>query len=87
MWCVAALDDEYVCKMEDVLAIYQKPLDASEPVVCLTRSRFSLHDDVRSPVPAKPGAIAKRDSEYKRCGTANVFAVEPKSGRPAPPNA
>jgi transposase len=29
-----------------------------------------------------PGREARRDSEYKRCGTANVFcAVEPKAGR------
>lgn len=32
--------------------------------------------------PARPGSIAKRDGEYKRCGTANVFcAVEAKAGR------
>src|ERR1700676_2965470 len=42
----------------------------------------ALHADVRPPRPAKPGHIAKRDNEYKRCGTANIFAVvEPKAGR------
>jgi hypothetical protein len=35
-----------------------------------------------APRPGGPGKIAKRDYEYKRCGTANVFcAVEPKAGR------
>src|SRR5450631_1679025 len=30
----------------------------------------------------RPGVVAKRDSEYKRKGTANVFcAVEPRAGR------
>ena len=34
------------------------------------------------PLPAKPGREARRDNEYERCGTANVFcAVEPKAGR------
>jgi hypothetical protein len=29
----------------------------------------------------KPGSVAKRDSEYERCGTANVFCgIEPKAG-------
>ena len=29
-----------------------------------------------------PGREARRDNEYERCGTANVFcAVEPKAGR------
>jgi hypothetical protein len=33
-------------------------------------------------VPVRPGRVGRRDYEYKRCGTANVFcAVEPKAGR------
>ena len=29
----------------------------------------------------KPGSVAKRDNEYKRCGTANVFCgIEPQAG-------
>src|SRR5713101_7131897 len=82
MWCVAALDAEYLRKMEDVLAVYEKPYRAAEPVVCLDEKPVSLHADLRAPLPARPGQVAKRDNEYKRCGTANVFcAVEPKAGR------
>ena len=82
MWCVAELDEAYVAKMEDVLAVYEKPYSASEPVLCLDEKPVSLHAEVRSPRPAKPGQPAKRDNEYKRCGTANIFcAVEPKAGR------
>jgi hypothetical protein len=37
---------------------------------------------VRSASPVAPGREARRDNEYERCGTANVFcAVEPKTGR------
>jgi hypothetical protein len=82
MWCVAELNPDYIEKMEDVLAVYEKPYDPAEPVVCLDEKPVSLHADVRAPIPAKPGAVAKRDNEYKRCGTANVFGVvEPKAGR------
>jgi hypothetical protein len=82
MWCVADLDDDYIRKMENVLATYEKPLNPSEPVICLDEKPVSLHAEVRPPSPAIPGQIAKRDGEYKRCGTANVFcAVEPKAGR------
>ena len=35
MWCVAELDEEYIARMEDVLAVYEKPLSAREPVVCI----------------------------------------------------
>ena len=68
--------------MEDVLATYEKPYTPAEPVVCLDEKPVSLHADIRPPIPAAPGRTAKRDNEYKRCGTANVFCVvEPKAGR------
>jgi len=82
MWCVADLNPDYIEKMEDVLAVYEKPYNPAEPVVCLDEKPVSLHADVRPPIPAQPGKVAKRDNEYKRCGTANVFGVvEPKAGR------
>jgi hypothetical protein len=82
MWCVPELNDEYIEKMEDVLGTYEQPYDPAEPVVCLDEKPISLHAEVRSPSAAKPGREARRDSEYARCGTANVFcAVEPKAGR------
>jgi transposase len=81
MWCVAELDEEYVEKMEDVLEVYERPLSAEEPVVCVDEKSVTLHKDVREPLPMKPGSVTKRDYEYERCGTANVFcAVEPKAG-------
>jgi hypothetical protein len=78
MWCVAELNDEYIAKMEDVLETYERPYDPDEPVVCLDEKSVTLHADVRPPCPAEPGREARRDSEYERRGTANVFcAVEP----------
>ena len=82
MWCVAELDDEYIAKMEDVLETYEKPYNPAEPVVCLDEKPVTLHADVRPASPAQPGREARRDNEYERRGTANVFcAVEPKAGR------
>jgi transposase len=82
MWCVADLNEEYIDKMEDVLKTYERPYDATQPVVCLDEKPVTLHADVRPASPAKPGREARQDSEYERCGTANVFcAVEPKAGR------
>ena len=82
MWCVAELNDEYVTKMEDVLETYEKPYDPAEPVVCLDEKPVTLHADVRPASAAEPGREARRDNEYQRRGTANLFcAVEPKAGR------
>jgi hypothetical protein len=68
--------------MEDVLTIYEKPLSEREPVVCVDEKAVVLHADVRPLRPMRPGRIARRDSEYERRGTANVFCgVQPKAGR------
>jgi DDE superfamily endonuclease len=82
MWCVAELNNEYIAKMEDVLETYERPYHPPEPVVCLDEKPVTLHADVRPTSPAAPGREARRDNEYERCGTANVFcAVEPQAGR------
>ena len=82
MWVVADLDEDYITKMEDVLETYEQPYDPQQPVVCLDEKPVTLHAEIRPPSPAKPGQEARRDNEYERCGTANVFcAVEPKAGR------
>jgi hypothetical protein len=82
MWCVAKLDEAYIERMEDVLKVYEKPLSAAAPVVCVDEKPVVLHADTRPVAPMSPGHAARRDYEYKRCGTANVFcAVEPKAGR------
>jgi hypothetical protein len=79
MWVVADLDDEYIAKMEDVLEVYERPYDPQEPVICVDEKPITLHADVRPASPATPGREARRDNEYERRGTANIFcAVEPK---------
>jgi DDE superfamily endonuclease len=82
MWCVPELTDEYVERMEDVLKLYARPRNDREPVVCLDERPVVLHDSARTGTPMRPGAIAKKDYEYVRRGTANVFCiVEPATGR------
>jgi hypothetical protein len=82
MWCVAELNEDYIAKMEDVLETYENAYDPKEPVVCLDEKPVTLHADIRPSSPAAPGREARRDNEYERRGTANVFcAVEPKAGR------
>ena len=82
MWCVPTLTPEYIERMEDVLALYERPYDPSEPVVCLDERPIQLLDSSRSGRSLAPGKIACEDYEYVRCGTANVFcAVEALAGR------
>jgi transposase len=67
--------------MEQVLDVYKRPYDIRFPVVCMDESPRQLIDEVKTPVPAKPGQLARHDYEYKRCGTCNIFmANEPLAG-------
>ena len=82
MWVVADLDEAYIAQMEDVLELYERPYNPRQPVICLDEKPITLHADLRPPAAARPGREARRDNEYERRGTANVFcAVEPKAGR------
>lgn len=82
MWCIGKLDEEYIRRMEDVLDVYEREYDASRPVVCMDEKPVPLQGDIRATIPCKPGSPLKRDSEYSRHGSANVFcAVEPKVGQ------
>jgi hypothetical protein len=47
--------------------------DPQQPVVCLDEKPVTLHADVRPTSPVQPGREARRDNEYERCGTANMF--------------
>ncbi|GAB7011045.1 hypothetical protein JCM31271_29880 [Halorubrum trueperi] len=71
----------FVCKMEDVLDLYHEPYDPRCPVVCFDESNKELHKEVRDPLPARPGAVARYDYTYERNGTRNLFMMsEPLSG-------
>jgi hypothetical protein len=82
MWCVAEVNEAYLERMEDVLELYERPYNPQELMVCLDEKPVVLHRDMRPATPAQPQQPAKRDYEYERCGTANVFcAIEPLAGR------
>ena len=82
MWCVPDLDEEFVERMEAILDLYEWDYDPAEPVVALDERPVVLHDEKRKGSPVKPGRPARRDYEYIRRGTANIFcAVEPLAGR------
>ena len=61
--------------MEDVLEVYQRPHDPARPVVCLDETSKQLVAETRVPIAAKPGQVARRDYEYERNGTANLFMM------------
>ncbi len=72
---------KFVCRMEDILALYHEPYDEDQPVVCFDETNKQLLTHVRDPLPAKPGAVARTDYTYRRGGTHNLFVIsEPLVG-------
>lgn len=66
-------DAAFVGAMEQVLEVYQRPEAPAFPVVAMDERPVQLLEDLRSPLPAKPGRIARRDYEYKRINVASAF--------------
>jgi hypothetical protein len=72
----------FVHAMEDVLEVYHRPYDPQRPQVCLDETSKQLLAHTRVPVPAQRGTPVRVDDEYRRCGTANIFAaIEPLTGK------
>jgi DDE superfamily endonuclease len=70
-----------VAALEDVLEVYQRPLDPAHPVICRDETSQQLVGEIRLPLPAEPGQGQREDDEYERRGVANVFLFcEPLTG-------
>jgi len=61
--------------MEDVLDVYQRPLDPARPLVCLDESGKALQATPRGCLPLAPGQPVRQDYEYQRQGSCNLFLV------------
>jgi hypothetical protein len=59
--------------MEDVLAVYARPVDPTRPLVCFDEAGKDLKAHTRSPQPAAPGRAARYDSHYARDGSRTLF--------------
>ena len=68
--------------MEEVLAVYTRPYDASRPLICMDEGAKTLQTQTHDPLPMQAGKVEREDYEYKREGFAHVFiAVEPIVGK------
>lgn len=61
--------------MEDVLELYAEPEDPKRPRVCVDERPVQLISEVREIIPATRGHPERRDYEYKREGTCNLYMI------------
>ena len=79
-WCIPEVSAEFVAKMKDVLAVYERPYDPLRPVVCIDEMNRQLVEERR--IPCESGQPERVDSEYVRKGVMDVFMIaEPLAGK------
>lgn len=88
MWVIPAVTPEFLDRMQDVLRLYERPHNETEPVVCLDEKTHQLLATPRGSRPSRPattnqaGKPKRTDYEYRREGVRNEFIIlEPAAGR------
>jgi len=80
MWVIPEASAEFVCQMEQVLNVYQRPYAEQYPVVCLDESPKQLISESRTPIKTSHGTTLY-DSEYLRHGLVQIYMLfEPLTG-------
>lgn len=78
---IPTVDVDFVCAMEAVLDVYERPYDKDHPVVGLDESPQQIISQVRTGFTDSKG-VEYEDYEYKREGVADIYAVcEPLTGQ------
>ena len=68
--------------MEELLDLDARPYENAHPLVGFDEKSVERPADVRSPLPRRRAHAKRRDDEYQRGGTRNVFLfLEPQAGQ------
>lgn len=73
MWCIGKIDEEYVANMEDVLALYEEPIDPERPRLCFDERPCLMVSNVSEPLPMSDKRSKRLDYEYKRLEPAVIL--------------
>ena len=58
-WCIPPSQSaDFVCAMEDVLEVYQRPYEGNEVLVCMDETSKQQFKETRAPRPAGSGAVS-----------------------------
>jgi transposase len=80
-WCISKFDEKFVAQAKIVIETYHRPYNSDNPVVCFDEKSYELKENVRKPLPPRPGRALREDNEWRRHGTVNIFMFcEPKRG-------
>jgi hypothetical protein len=76
------LDANYIARLEQILYLYELPLDAQYPVICFDERPCFLIGDSVAGLAMKAGQAARQHYAYEKNGScALLMAIEPKTGK------
>lgn len=81
-WVISEASAEFVCAMEEVLDVYERPYQQNCPVICLDESPHQLISETRQGFIDSQG-VKHADYEYKREGVAEIYMTNGTQGRQA----
>jgi hypothetical protein len=73
-WVIPEADADFVCAMEAVLDVYERPYNEKHPVVNLDESPKQLISQVKKPFKDSKG-VEHYDYEYAREGVASMYMI------------
>lgn len=90
MWCTGELTEEYRRRMYELLALYARPYDPTEPVICMDEKSKQLLRETRCPLPGKPGVplrqrVGGREYDVRHRRSAEIVRSAPGSRILTPP--
>lgn len=73
MWCIKAINEEYLANMEDILALYAESIDEQRPRLCFDECPVLSVRSLVEPLKMKPGQAQRVDYEYQRLEPAVIL--------------
>jgi transposase len=68
-------DPHFIEKVHDIVGLYMNPPDRAMVLAVDEKSQIQALDRTQPMLPLKPGQIARRTHDYKRHGTASLYAA------------
>lgn len=81
-WCIGVLNALFLFRMERILALYARPFDKKNPVICYDEKPCFLIGEAVKGLEMKAGQVKKEHYSYEKLGSCNLLGtIEPLTGK------
>lgn len=81
-WCIGEINALFLFRLERILAVYARPYDPQNPVLCYDERPCFLIGEVVKGLEMKAGQVKKEHYAYEKLGSCSLLqTIEPLTGR------